>query len=1064
MRLSKRVNARLQLAAALIEADNEYVEALHAAEEERRAAHEASLANLPLGLHAEVQLREPFLPRPLPPIKLASDSAIFLPFRDDEAAHQALARAQARAAEIAEAHAASLANHLSAPPPPLLAGLPSQHVSSPPASSPNLLGVDLPSEHRPHSQQHRRSFLSALSDTHADPGTAHSLLQPESRDHLSAYDQRTSQAPGAGHEDDEEEDALSAWGVDKFLSADERQKTQKARQHRLMRNRSLSVEASSAVSLRSPREDGSVLSHTSSRLHPRSSLDGLDQARSDATAREGGAESEEELADRGAMSDTELEYSSRPSHFRQSRSSASSQRSRTPDPQLMARIAAYRQEATTPSGMQTPHELVPEPEHGPLASPLPKSDQGPDEALGRAPGVSTPSTEVQTLPSLAGPAERTEDNRQSVQALTGSQWHESRDGHTDFASEQDQNSLFVPRSRPASMGADSFFGLQLPTQGQEREQGQEGPHEHRQEYAQDALLQGHVGEGQYQEDHGNDLAGVGALGAAHAAMLRGPMTRSSTAMRLASGSHYPVPLAREGPVPGDPFAEWNATDAGRFPTNLDANAGSDDEDNAPLGLRFAQRANTMERQQSNTRGSLPMDGLTTRQLQILARGGTLPEYNEETQFDSSENVGRTNLLEPEEDADQSKSGNKLFGRKKRSAQLDPEMGDAETKQRRSRFGISKGNKSARKDGGQHDDVPDALNEEEEYDYDETTGQWHKRKHEGLLTRRGVDARLPRQLTLPEPLVNDTHLVQLLPPGMRQVQLQRQLVAQERAQIAELSMEDPQKARSKGRGLHVPPGFVLHDGQGLPPVRFLTVEAAAARTHLRDLRTRDPAERAKNRELARTRLLERHKDADENIDAFLRSDRAAEIVVPIPADAPPTLQERAATATTALFRNHLVHDPADQDGWGWDSQALAESTILDATDEAERRQARFKISARQKRKMEKAKRARRKERRRRRRARDEITEAGGVWEGGAISSDSSPDEWESAHDSDSDSSLLSEESEPERWVDEGPAAGTLYGKSLLDLAEQRGQTRKKQTRYVYYYVLTLPTVHLGTLPA
>lgn len=236
---------------------------------------------------------------------------------------------------------------------------------------------------------------------------------------------------------------------------------------------------------------------------------------------------------------------------------------------------------------------------------------------------------------------------------------------------------------------------------------------------------------------------------------------------------------------------------------------------------------------------------------------------------------------------------------------------------------------------------------------------------------------------------------------------------------------------------------------MPPVRFLTVEAAAARTHRRDLRTRDPATRARDREAARAKALSKRKDADEEIDAFLRSDRAAELVVPVPADAPTALAERAASKTTALFRNPLVHDPADQDGWGWDEQALAETTILDATDEAERRKARFNLSARQKRKAARAKRKRRKDRRRRRRAREEIIASGGVWEGGAISDDSSADEWNEASEGSSSSEDSTEdESEEDMWVDEGPAAGTLYGKSLLDLAEQRAKTRKKQTRCVW----------------
>lgn len=529
--------------------------------------------------------------------------------------------------------------------------------------------------------------------------------------------------------------------------------------------------------------------------------------------------------------------------------------------------------------------------------------------------------------------------------------------------------------------------------------------------------------------------------------------RSSAGRRTLSTGPQ-IPLARDAPVPGDPFAEWNSADAGRFPTYVPGQQDdSDEEDDAPLGARFGWGG--------TERGTpVPTEGLTTRQLQILARGGRLDDPE-----DFTENVGVQNLWDPEPSGDE----NELEGRprvfkrhRKRRAPNqthdgtdvdDPDDGGAapvkdprRTKeQRKSMFRLGRGRSTPHELGDSA--RPDAK---EEYDYDEITGQWHRRQDAGWLQRRGIDARLPTQLIMPEPLVNDTHLVSLLPPGMRQVQLQRQMIMQERAQIAEMPTGD---ARHNAKGLHVPPGFVLHDGKGLPPVRFLTVEAAAARTNRRDLRTRDPEQRAKDRELARAKALAKRKDADEAVDAFLRSDNAAELVLPVPADAPPALGERAATATTALFRNPLVHDPADQDGWGWDAQALAETTILDATDEAERHKTRFKVSARQKRKMAKAKKLRRKERRRRRRAHEEIEASGGAWEGGVISDDSSPDELADASEGDSsDSSDLSEESEPDRWVDEGPAAGTLYGKSLLDLAQQRATTRKKQTRYVHLSLL------------
>lgn len=218
-------------------------------------------------------------------------------------------------------------------------------------------------------------------------------------------------------------------------------------------------------------------------------------------------------------------------------------------------------------------------------------------------------------------------------------------------------------------------------------------------------------------------------------------------------------------------------------------------------------------------------------------------------------------------------------------------------------------------------------------------------------------------------------------------------------------------RRRQSGLYVPEGFVLHDAKG------------AAVSHITD-------------------------------EGESRPRRTAFIY---PVAAPQGIGRRALMSSTALFRNQLMQRDEDREGWGWESTSapLVPSEGPTPADEGEQ----AKLSKREKRKAEKTaskeakarlkrKRARALRRRTRRRAQREgktCAEVGVAEESPVEDLSLTEDSEGDLSASDGGESEYDSDDEP-RWVDDAKPAGKLFGKSLMDVAEERRAQRLANRRF------------------
>ncbi|EST09294.2 hypothetical protein PSEUBRA_000883 [Kalmanozyma brasiliensis GHG001] len=291
---------------------------------------------------------------------------------------------------------------------------------------------------------------------------------------------------------------------------------------------------------------------------------------------------------------------------------------------------------------------------------------------------------------------------------------------------------------------------------------------------------------------------------------------------------------------------------------------------------------------------------------------------------------------------------------------------------------------------------------------------------GPLRPLGLAARTPQTIVMPQPLQGTEFA-----PKLR------------------LKDADTTAPASKRHSLHVPDGFVLHNSRGdLPPMRSLVVHSAngpqpmfAAKMGNKKQQQQQPAPRLKAVEVGRT--------------------------VQVPAAAPRGIGRRAAAPTTALFRNHLVQNEDEREGWGWEAGTRVDDVFhpdqVDDSDDDDKPLADIKKQSRSAKRaakrLVKEKRKRKAARRVRRAKREEALKEGKSFKEAGVD-ELSPDEdldlsststEEEVTGSETDSDLWASDDD-KRWVDDSKPAGKLYGKSLLDLATERNQVRKSKARF------------------
>ncbi|SNX83917.1 uncharacterized protein MEPE_02625 [Melanopsichium pennsylvanicum] len=291
---------------------------------------------------------------------------------------------------------------------------------------------------------------------------------------------------------------------------------------------------------------------------------------------------------------------------------------------------------------------------------------------------------------------------------------------------------------------------------------------------------------------------------------------------------------------------------------------------------------------------------------------------------------------------------------------------------------------------------------------------------GPLRPRGLAARTPKTILMPQPLQGTEFA-----PKLR---LTDEMPA---------FMDDPPAAER--HSLHVPDGFVLHNRGGLPPMRGIIVHSANGP------RPMFAAKPGKKQEQVPVRL------------------KAVEVdrTVQVPAAAPQGIGRRAAAPTTALFRNHLVQNDDEREGWGWEAGTrvndLFNPNVADSDDDDKPLADLKKKGRRSKRaakRLAKEKRKRKAARRIRRAQREEAIKEGKSFAEVGVD-ELSPDEDLDLSSTSTEESVASEtesedwtsaDDDDKRWIDDNKPAGKLYGKSLLDIAAQRNTERKSKARF------------------
>lgn len=312
----------------------------------------------------------------------------------------------------------------------------------------------------------------------------------------------------------------------------------------------------------------------------------------------------------------------------------------------------------------------------------------------------------------------------------------------------------------------------------------------------------------------------------------------------------------------------------------------------------------------------------------------------------------------------------------------------------------------KKDKKVPDEYKDITNEDIDDDYISPPAR-------GPLRPLGIECRLPLQLNLPQPLAGTS-----LAPRRRLVD--------EQGLDSDVAAE---KARPR-----VPAGFVLHNRAETVSMKALTVQGAnGARPFFFS-----PKNRTKH---------------DHLISDFLQS-QGAQRLIPVSASAPTGIGRRAAMNSTALFRNQLVQHEEEKEGWGWEAGSRIGTELAIVEDDKEEETlphnqadaSKKKLTRKEKKlfkKMQMEKQERKQARRSRRKQRELAKMTNTPLQELKVE-ELSPDEdldlSETSSDEESsdvsDSEVSSVSQGEARWIDEERPAGRLYGKSLLDVVDER----------------------------
>ncbi|PWN48910.1 hypothetical protein IE53DRAFT_172402 [Violaceomyces palustris] len=1115
--ISKRMNARLQLAAALIEADNE------------SQLIKAALYNLGRKQDGDSDIGPPPVPQP----KLASQSAIFAPYRDGPTPvpyHQRV-------------RAMSLASKIDA-------GLGADDVDNKRPSI-DFLGVSLPTERR---------------SSRAGSSVGLSVRQSRTESLLSGYaPERPASAMDASAKADVEE--LSDWGVEKFLSKEEREKIASGRRSRANSVAGIVTPFQGPSSARSD-EDVIPGKRRMSTLSQGSNHDpspgpgaalGAGRAQSDIISRPRGLSNGPDLSllakiklyrerqenlppsqwDGPGPTATKEEVLSHLTSPKKEKSSLNNDRTKPSSvldgarphsrsnsfsSSVMIRSESqglsknWDEIANDPSGTSTrhPQEDTSQPEkklvehyrtvstnsiRRPLSTFGVTGDSWSDQDGKSENGDEASNPRSSKTSSVAFPA------IQALSSATVIPSTDAPDGRNGDLDDEEERPTEIPRiAAPApapipisdatsSLRLDEFgsvagFKLASSDQLDSAFGGKRGSIIFGGERA-GAVVEGNALE--EEEMHPDGMAGIGSFSRSQSrrnsfmstGLLQpwsapgsqpgsGPPSRPGTPGFRVGDWDTPI-LARGAVFPEDPFA---ALPLGPSPFPVT---------NSP-GPKLVDLPTTRPATPGTPGAKLrpkSMANLTTKQLQEIAKGAAFPEHYgiggyaaEYEEVDpATEAAGRLELPALDDDilsgsgsmlalgnlarAEDGKPARIILGSLPTSENTEPDLSSADWGKNKKKWfkgsrlsiigldKVEKGEKGQKENDGAKTalkeeekpasavddakssrpsvDILDSYAEEPVSDvfkdvaganYPDVDDEYISPPRKGPLRPRGLDNRMPKTLVMPQPLQGTP-----LAPKTRLIE----------------PTALPSSTRRQS-GLYVPDGFVLHGRGGLPPMKGLQVQGASGPRPLFMAPGGD----------------KKH----ERVVSEFEFDPQGKRIVQIPAAAPSGIGRRAAQPTTALFRNQLVQHEEEKEGWGWEMGTDAERVFQTAGGESDSDDVPLASVKKQKRAAKKAakkalkeKKARKKARRERRAKRAQAEREGKSYESMGVS-ELSPDEdldlsedteeSEESTESETDESIISEDEK--RWIDDQKPAGKLFGKSLLDVAEERKVKIKTKQRF------------------
>lgn len=1119
--ITKRVNARLQLAAALIEADNESIA--------QRAAAAAAAAQ-------KAALADPDTPKPPPPpqVKLASQSAIFAPYRQGNIP---LPHHRKRTG--------SNASRLSR-----LSRLDGDERRP----SIDFLGVTLPTEKKYGSagpRTHSRADSSiGIGGGHSRTNSLLSLngpLKPGEVAWAGPGSRPTSAMSmnAKGSQGPEDGDALSDWGVEKFLSREEKDKIESGRRSRA--NSTAGVVTSFGQDTRpgGGSRPGWALSVRSGPTPEAGVAEGIGKARSEIIV----------SATSGANGGGDLSLLARIKLYRERQENLPPSQWDGPGPtatkeevveHLTSMASPKRDTASLSNAAATAAAAAAHGEAGqrssivfPGGSGL--SDAGPtgDTPSQKAPSIldrrrphsrsnsvssnfMLPSTSQQgdetwregwaqssgteevlkdVLPSppiktgnpLVGRPRRSSAAAGSILnrprsnfGVMGDSWSDQGEG-SEYGDAQ---------SRPSSVGLDAF----IPESATAANTGEAG---HRFTLASADQLDSAFGPRRNSrilcagEDGGafgaamdeENRAGVGSYSRGHSrrnslmgdnlfnpreeiaglAQTHGQQGYESPIVGDRSPHGASTPILGTGPaLAEDPFSTLPGLGPSPFP--------------ASPGLRVLDLPGQPRPQQR--RKSAPMDGLSTKQLQAIARGeATFPEHYgirssalDDSAIDSrpasppastmggmgvgmsrgnSSTQGLDSLSMAGEPRSRITSMMNLGG-----LAMEPDLSSANWGKSRPDLGprasfMEPGFGAFRSSGAGDESIAASMAAGRDVDERELDASLNAQAGEALSEKYAAEpvGQLFEQLTraaagrqeVDDEYISPPTRGPLKPKGLRPPKVLIMPTPLQGTLAAPRARKTDSDAGARGSAIYVPDGFILHDGRGLPPMRQLQVHGA---TGPRPLFMTPGGDKAH----------------DALVSDFLQSEESRR-TLKVPAAMPNGIGRRGASPTTALFRNQLVQHAEEREGWGWEpssavADAFKDSAAASETDEvplarlAAEKEKKKKIGMRARRAAKKAKKARKKARRERREKRAQAERDGKSYKAVGVeelspdedldlSSDTEDDTDSEGSDAESEISMNSDD--VKRWLDTQRPAGKLFGKSLLDVVDEKKITRKTKAR-------------------